>query len=85
MEAPQSRAYMVNSCKEAVHSRDPVTYRPTVDQLHGRNIGRNRQGGVLREEYTGRSTQGGALKDDYLGEHLEEEDSRRSTQREALE
>lgn len=57
--------YMENSCKEAVHSRDPVTYRPTLDQQRGRNVGRNSQGGVLREEYSRMYTQGGALKKEH--------------------
>lgn len=70
MEPHRAGTYMENSCKAAVHSRDLVTYRPTPDQLRGRNMGRSTQGGalkstqgrVLREEHSKMNTQGSTWK-----------------------
>lgn len=63
--APQSgRCSVENSCKEAAHSRDPVTCRPTLDQLHGRSTQGKNSG---RSTWKGR-TLGGALRGSTPGE-----------------
>lgn len=55
---------MENSCKEAAHSRDPVTCRPTLDQLHGSSTQGKNSG---RSTWKGR-TLGGALRGSTPGE-----------------
>lgn len=62
--------YLENSYKEAVHSRDPATYRPTLDQLHGRTVGRNSQGEVLRDEHSKMNTRGSTWEGRTLGRAL---------------